>query len=71
MTDCQAQDGRCLFVISYEGEDCEGCIAIAALEDEDSLDDSDEDDSDEDEDDEEIEDGEENYEEGQLEAEEH
>ena len=49
MTDCQ--DEGC----PYEEGDCEGCIAIAALEDEDSLDDSDEDDSDE-----EIEDGEEN-----------
>ena len=49
VTDCQ--DEGC----PYEEGDCEGCIAIAALEDEDSLDDSDEDDSDE-----EIEDGEEN-----------
>ena len=51
VTDCQAQDEGC----PYEEEDCEGCIVIEALEDEDSLDDSDED-----EDDEEIEDGEEN-----------
>ena len=51
MTDCQAQDERC----PYGGEDCEGCITIEALfEDEDSLDDSNE------EDDEEIEDEEEN-----------
>ena len=55
MTDCPAQDGACPY--QYQGEDCEGCIAIAALKDEDSLDDSGED-----EDDEEME------EEGQLEA---
>ena len=58
VTDCQAQDGACPY--QYQGEDREGCIAIAALKDEDSLDDSGED-----ADDEEME------EEGQLEAEEH
>ena len=57
MTDCPGQDGACPY--QYQGEDCEGCIAIAALKD-DCLDDSGED-----EDDEEME------EEGQLEAEEH
>ena len=51
VTDCQAQGEGC----PYVGEDCEGCIEIEALfEDEDSLDDSNE------EDDEEIEDEEEN-----------